>query len=103
MPIAMRWLNERAKPRSAFGRSPGYFKNTVAPRSAGLDSLRRLKITIDKLDASVGAPGPHILAVRANRRCLTPPARPSHPASNVRDDRDTPLLWSGMGELMHDF
>jgi hypothetical protein len=37
-------------------------------RSAGLDSLRRLKITIDKLDASVGAPGPHVLAVRAKRR-----------------------------------
>jgi hypothetical protein len=50
-----------------------------------------------ELSASVGAPGPHDFAVRSNAirpayQCLTRP-RPSHPASNVRDDRDTPLLW----------
>ncbi len=47
------------------------------------------------LSASVGAPGPHDFAVRSHAirlrfSRLTQP-RPSHPASNVRDDRDTPL------------
>jgi hypothetical protein len=27
-------------------------------------------------------------------------SRPSHPAANVRDDRETPLLWSGMAVSM---
>jgi hypothetical protein len=26
--------------------------------------------------------------------------RPSHPAPNVRDDHDTPLLWDGMGNVL---
>jgi hypothetical protein len=29
----------------------------------------------------------------------TQPTRPSHPAANVRDDRDTPLLWSRTRKL----
>jgi len=45
-----------------------------------------------KLDTSVGVSGPHDFAVRIGRTRLTPPIRPSHPASHVRDDRDTPLL-----------
>jgi hypothetical protein len=49
-----------------------------------------------RLDASVEAPRPHDFTVHgiATRRLATP--RPSHPASNVRDDRDTPLL-AGVG------
>jgi hypothetical protein len=48
-----------------------------------------------RLDASVGASGPHDFAVRISilrpaLACLTLP-RPSHPAPNVRDDRETPL------------
>jgi hypothetical protein len=49
------------------------------------------------LDPSVGGSGPHDFAVRpdvfvrAQARCTS--RRPSHPASHVRDDRDTPLLW----------
>jgi len=46
-----------------------------------------------KLSASVGAPGPHVFAVRISIARLVTPKRPSHPAPNVRDDRDTPLLW----------
>src|SRR5712671_5725566 len=63
-----------------------------------------------ELDASVGASGPHDFAVRSNisrpravdrSRAHHPPCnpvarktlpRPSHPAPNVRDDRETPLL-----------
>jgi hypothetical protein len=45
-----------------------------------------------KLDTSVGASGPHDFAVRDRQRSSHAPARPSHPAPNVRDDRETPLL-----------
>src|SRR5579864_7485195 len=49
------------------------------------DHLRRL-------DASVGASGPHDFAVRLRAARLAPPKRPPHPAPNVRDDsRDAPL------------
>jgi len=43
------------------------------------------------LDLSVGRPGPHDFAVRTGRARLAP-TRPSHPAPNVRDDREPPLL-----------
>ena len=65
-----------------------------SPRGAGLDSPRRLPLIIGKLDPSVGRSGPHAFTVRFRRVRLTQPKRPSHPAANVRDDRDTPLSWS---------
>jgi len=47
---------------------------------------------VRKLDPSVGGSGPHDFAVRGNStRQLTLP-RPSHSASNVRDDREAPLF-----------
>src|ERR1700735_893817 len=49
-----------------------------------------------QLDASVGASGPHDFAVRPGAARLAPPKRPSHPAPNVRDDRETPLVRDGM-------
>ena len=45
-----------------------------------------------KLDASVGASGPHSFAVRISAARLASPTRPSHPAPNVRDDREAPLV-----------
>jgi hypothetical protein len=45
-----------------------------------------------KLDISVGMPGPHDFAVRLRAARLASPKRPPHPAPNVRDDRETPLL-----------
>jgi len=42
-----------------------------SPRSAGLDSLRRLRARHPRLDASIGAPGPHAFAVRNRRARLT--------------------------------
>src|SRR4029077_10977889 len=50
------------------------------------------KLASQELSASVGAPGPHVFAVRFSVARLATPLRPSHPALNVRDDRDTPLL-----------
>ncbi len=45
-----------------------------------------------QLSASVGAPGPHGFAVRECAVRLSAPPRLPHPASNVRDDRETPLF-----------
>jgi hypothetical protein len=73
-----------------------------------------------KLDASVGASGPHDFAVREKRlssaRRLTAhktilmdspcshltrptPPRPPHPVPYVRDDRETPLCGTGWGDI----
>jgi hypothetical protein len=51
---------------------------------ASLDSSARL-------DASVGTSGPHDFTVRIGHARLAQPSRPSHPAPNVRDDREPPL------------
>jgi hypothetical protein len=48
-----------------------------------------------QLDASVEASGPHDFTVRACAFVKAPPASTAS-RSNVRDDRDTPLLWDGM-------
>src|SRR5437763_13779812 len=45
-----------------------------------------------KLDASVGASGPHSFAVSISAARLASPTRPSHPAPHVRDDREAPLV-----------
>jgi hypothetical protein len=45
-----------------------------------------------QLDLGIERPGPHDFAVRFRRTRLLRCKRPSHPAPNVRDDRDTPLL-----------
>jgi hypothetical protein len=50
-----------------------------------------------KLDASVGASGPHDFAVRGSTVRLRAQPRPPHPASYVRDDRETPLKWEQDG------
>jgi hypothetical protein len=50
------------------------------------------KLASRKLDASVGASGPHDFAVRAQCHSSFDMPRPPHPRLNVRDDRDTPLL-----------
>jgi hypothetical protein len=43
-------------------------------------------------DPSVGGSGPHDFAARLAALVLRCAKRPSHPAPNVRDDRDTPLF-----------
>jgi hypothetical protein len=63
----------------------------VLSPATGLSCHRRLRNTFRKLDASVGASGPHDFAVRQNAARLASPKRPPHPALYVRDDRETPL------------
>src|ERR1700678_2201283 len=62
----------------------------------GLVCHHRLADTSAKLDASVGASGPHDFAVRKiTRSSVAPPASiASRPY--VRDDRETPLCVGGM-------
>ena len=61
----------------------------------GLVCHRRLRKGSRKLDASVGASGPHDFAVRIRRasslRAISVHRIPPH----VRDDRETPPLWDG--------
>jgi hypothetical protein len=56
------------------------------------------KLASRELDASVGASGPHDFAVRAQCHSSLDMPRPSHPAPNVRDDRETPLCVGRDGE-----
>jgi hypothetical protein len=59
----------------------------------GLFCHRRFADNPAKLDTSVGVSGPHDFAVRHSFIRRLKPPRPSHPAPNVRDDREAPLLW----------
>jgi hypothetical protein len=92
----------------------------LPPSSAEMFCLSPVGPTqLRELDASVGASGPHDFAVRCNisrrragdrsRGQKNPPCdplarktlpRPPHPVPNVRDDRDTPLLWDGMRRVL---
>src|ERR1700738_3529297 len=57
----------------------------------GLFCHRRRRTCLRRLDASVGASEPHVFTVRKKRPRQKRLPRPPHPASNVRDDRETPL------------
>jgi hypothetical protein len=64
----------------------------------GLVCHHRLADTSAKLDASVGASGPHDFAVRLCAVRLRAISVHRIPLPNVRDDRDTPLLRVRDGE-----
>src|SRR6266403_364285 len=51
-----------------------------------------------QLDASVGASGPHDFTVRVSAPRPARHPRPPHPAPNVRDDREPPLLRERDGD-----
>jgi hypothetical protein len=73
-----------------------------SPRRSGfLSPSPRNALALSRVDASVEASGPHGFAVRERRIRLSRRPRPSHPALNVRDDRETPLPKErGTGELV---
>src|ERR1700742_5081151 len=75
----------------AFLGVPGFLVTVVFGSSAC--RARRADIaTTQKLDTSVGVSGPHDFAVRFDITRQLTSKRPSHPAPNVRDDREAPLL-----------
>ena len=63
----------------------------------GLCCHRRRRNYFRPLDAGVEASGPHDFVVREMRASSSAPSRPLHPAPNVFDDRETPLVWERDG------
>src|SRR5271163_794576 len=63
-----------------------------SPRCAGLVSHRRLTDKSEKLDTSVGVPGPHGFAVRKPASFVNEAARVHRIPPRVRNVRETPLL-----------
>ena len=90
-------VSRRRRGRVAPALSPGrprvYFY-TVASRGPGfLAPVIPEKLASQELDTSVGASEPHDFSVRfAGAPVLRTEKRPSHPAPNVRDDREAPLF-----------
>ena len=80
--------NTRHSPRN------GFTAYSALSLVTGLSCHHRLANTSAKLDASVGASGPHDFAVREKCLRLWHQLRPPHPVPNVRDDRETPLEWA---------
>jgi hypothetical protein len=58
----------------------------------GVFCHRRLQVTTCKLDPSVAGTGPHDFAVRVGIARLAMPSASIASCTNVRDDRDAPLL-----------
>jgi hypothetical protein len=75
----------------------GFTACVVLSPGTGLFCPRHSQVIPCDLSASVGAPGPHAFAVRTGIARLATLLRPPHPASNVRDDREAPLLWERDG------
>jgi hypothetical protein len=78
--------------------SPG--TGFLAPVTGAMLSHRR------RLDASIGAPGPHDFAVRMMpfvraRKHTATSSRPPHPAPDVRDDAYVPLVGQDGAEYAH--
>src|SRR5689334_452576 len=68
-----------------------------SPREPGLIAPVTAQLVTARLDLSVGRPGPHAFASASapfvrTKTSRASPMRPSHPALNVRDDREAPLF-----------
>ena len=90
----------------------GFTAYTYSPRGPGcLAPVTRERSTRASraLGLSVGRPGPHDFAVRDHvirprKACALMSSRPSHPASNARDDREAPLVAeAGRADRTSDF
>jgi hypothetical protein len=68
-----------------------------------LFSHRRLQVVVCRLGTSPGVPGPHAFAVTLRCRSSRDTWRPSHPASNVRDDAYAPHEEAGRRPDNHNF
>jgi hypothetical protein len=74
----------------------GFLRALPGDRAFLSPSQAAMRKHLSRLDVSVETSGPHDFAVRLGRLRLMRPRRPSHPALNVRDDRETPL-WRSAG------
>src|SRR5262249_46513473 len=74
-----------------------------SPRRPGFLASVDCRLVIGRLDPSVGGSGPHGLTVRDRAARLAARPRPSHPAPDVRDDRDAPSCGRGTASLNHNF
>ena len=66
---------------------------------SGLVSHRRLAFVTRSLIPASGDQD-RAISPYAQAAFVLATARPSHPAANVRDDRETPLRWSGTGRTI---
>jgi len=69
----------------------GFLRALPGDRALLAPSFRESR-ACSELDVGVGTSGPHDFAVRELRIRLVRSSRPSHPALNVRDDREAPLF-----------
>jgi hypothetical protein len=81
--------SRRHSPRDGFN---GFLRALPGDRALLSPLSARRGTRLHQLNASVGASEPHDFAVRIGVLRLCTPMRPSHPAPNVRDDREAPLL-----------
>jgi hypothetical protein len=79
----------RLSPRDGFN---GFLRALPGDRAFLSPSQATMREHCRQLDAGVEASGPHDFTVRLKARRLRASLRPSHPAPNVRDDREAPLL-----------
>jgi hypothetical protein len=102
-PMARQQLEKLAAVTTGSAKSSGIPCATVltlmarSPRGPGLIAPVIARLVTARLGLSVGRPGPHAFASASapfvrTRHSRAPPMRPSHPAPNVRDDREAPLL-----------
>jgi hypothetical protein len=84
--------NVRHSPRD------GVTAYSVLSPATGLFCHRHLWCLLHKLDASVGASGPHVFAVRL-KRIRQSAIRVHRIPPRVRDDREPPLMWDETAEI----
>src|SRR6202167_4636507 len=81
--------NTRPSLRNGFN---GFLRALPGDRAFLPPSQATMRMHHRQLDISVGISGPHDFAVRFSIARLATPKRPPHPAPNVRDDREAPLM-----------
>src|SRR3979490_539593 len=69
----------------------------------GLFCHRHRRSCLHQLDAGVEASGPHDFAVRNMALSSAAPAASTASRTNVRDDREAPLLRDGIGSMYNGF
>jgi hypothetical protein len=87
-------VSHRSRPKRSASRAIGFncFLRDCLGEPGFLATIPRDAQHHRELTPASGVPGPHDFAVREPRARVRAQPRPSHPAPNVRDDRDKSLL-----------